>query len=81
MFLLGLIFQFSPPLYIFDIQKDQLSMTAEMQVYCIASSTQDILRKLQTSLPTQGDNHVFGTTILQIRYPGKLVECPSGILW
>ena len=82
LFLFVLIFQFSPPLYIFDLQKDQVSMTAEMEIYCIASSTEDIRRQLQTSLARQGDETVLGTTILKIHHPGKpFVEYSSGVLW
>lgn len=65
-----LLFFFSPPLYIFDFQIAQSTMTAEIEIYCIESATQVILKQLQYSLANQGATPMFGTTILQAQYPG-----------
>lgn len=46
-------------------------MTAEMEIYCIPSSTHDILKQLRISLAKQGDETVFGNTILKIHHPGR----------
>lgn len=59
----------SPPFLEKDIQ--QPGTTAEITVYAIESSTTLILTELQKSLENQAEGPLFGTVILQVKYPGE----------